>query len=138
MSKRFVKKRFPEAFATKTYGWLLGNPFIIYDKKGGSILKGSDVTERQAWANLKEIIQKQEKAEKLLSENEIKEKRLQTAILEVRELKNKYFKLFGENSVKFKFFKNTEEKLISDLKNYTNFCITFRNKNGNVAQLVEH
>lgn len=61
MSKRFVKNRYPEAFCVKTNGLFPNNPYIIRSKPGGLILKGKDVNEKQAWANLKLLIQEKEK-----------------------------------------------------------------------------
>lgn len=91
MSKRFVKIRYPEAYAVKTNGWLKGNPYIICDRqRGGMIFKGSDVDEKQAWANLKAIIQATEKAEKGLTEVEIKARRAEIARVELERLREKY------------------------------------------------
>ena len=89
MSKRFVKNRYPEAYSVKTNGWILGDPFIIRERHGGMILKGKDVDEKKAWANLKKIIQDREKAEKGLSLEEIIVRRKKIAKIEILKIKYK-------------------------------------------------
>lgn len=95
MSKRFVKNRYPEAFSVKTHGWLSGDPFIIYDKRGGTILKGCDVDEKKAWVNIKNIIKNREKLEKNLTPDEVIARRLEIAKLEIARVENKYGRKLG-------------------------------------------
>lgn len=61
MSKRFVKNRYPEAYAVKSC--MLDNKtykyFII--NKDGHIMKGSAKTEKDSWENLANIIKEIEK-----------------------------------------------------------------------------
>jgi hypothetical protein len=89
MSKRFVKIRYPEAYSVKTHGWIKNDPYIIINRDNNMMFKGNDVNEKQAWANLKTIIQEQEKAEKGLTELEIKARRAEIARVELERIENK-------------------------------------------------
>lgn len=108
MSKKFVKHRYPDALCIKS-SYFGENIYIIRTKPGGSILKGCAKTEKEAWANLKGIIEEREKVEKGLTKCEIKARN--------KQLVKEYWESErGKRHIKF--LKNTLPTL--DIDEYVN------------------
>ena len=76
MGKRFVKIRYPKAYAVKANYSGIINPWRVYNYHGGNIMKGSAKTEKEAWTNLKNIIKQNEKETKGMTDEEIETRRL--------------------------------------------------------------